>query len=105
MIKNNKIQLIDADELLRQKIQKLLNTNKGEWFANENEGINFRNVLKKGITEDEVKNEILDGLMQIDDTFIITDFNMSLNSENRSLSIYFKAENSNGEIVNIDTEL
>lgn len=105
MIKNNKIQLIYDEELLKQKIQKLLNTNQGEWFSNENEGINFRNILKKGVDEETIKSEILDGLLQIDDTFIITYFNTDINTKSRELKVYFKAENSSGEKVDVDTEL
>ena len=98
-IRNNKIVMTNDNELMRQKIQKVLSTNKGEWFGNADEGINFRNILKKGVTEEDVKSEILDGLLQIDDSVIITEFSMELDHATRSLNVAFKAENLDGEVI------
>lgn len=47
LIMNNEIQLVDGSDLLAQTVQTVLNTNKGEWFLNEDEGINFWNILGK----------------------------------------------------------
>lgn len=91
--------MTNDNELMRQKIQKVLSTNKGEWFGNADEGINFRNILKKGVTEEDVKSEILDGLLQIDDSVIITEFSMELDHATRSLNVAFKAENLDGEVI------
>lgn len=102
-IKGNKIQMIAGDNLLSQKIQKVLSTNKGELFYNEDEGIDFRNILKKNTTEDEVKAEILDGLLQIDESFVLTEFNMQLDSSTRQLAVKFVAETSEGEAIEMET--
>lgn len=102
-IKNNKIEMIADDELSRQSIQYLLSTNKGECFYNENEGINFRNLLGKNVEDDTVKSEILDGLMQIDQTFAITDFSTERNAETRKLDVKFTASTADEETVTVDT--
>jgi hypothetical protein len=47
VIKNNKIQMIEGDEVTKQKIETVLGTNKGEWVLNPDEGINFRNITGK----------------------------------------------------------
>lgn len=46
-ITNNEIDMIEGGALKAQTIQQVLSTNKGEWFYNENEGINFENILGK----------------------------------------------------------
>lgn len=102
-IKNNKIEMIADDELTRQTIQYLLSTNKGECFYNENEGINFRNLLGKNVEDDTVKSEILDGLMQIDQTFAITDFSTERNAETRKLDVKFTATTADEETVTVST--
>lgn len=102
-IRNNKIQMIADDELARQTIQYLLSTNKGECFYNENEGINFRNLLGKNVEDDTVKSELLDGLMQINDTFAITDFSTERNAETRKLDVKFTASTADEETVTVDT--
>ena len=102
-IKNNKIEMIADDELSRQSIQYLLSTNKGEWFYNEEEGINFMNLLGKNVEDDTVKSEILDGLLQIDNTFVITDFSTERNAETRKLDVKFTASTADEKTVTVDT--
>lgn len=102
-IRNNKIQMIADDELSRQSIQYLLSTNKGECFYNDNEGISFLNILGKNVEDDNVKSEILDGLLQIDDTFVITDFSTERNAETRKLDVKFTASTADEETVTVDT--
>jgi phage baseplate assembly protein W len=63
-IKNNQIETVEGNELLRQTVQSVLGTNKGEWIFNPDEGINFKNILGKGVPEQQgdsnqiYKNEI-----------------------------------------------
>lgn len=99
VIRNNEIQMVSGDELVRQTLQSVLSTNKGEWFLNEDEGINFRNILVKNPSEDEIKNEIFNGLLQIDDTFLMESFNMSLDTSKRLLTVDFTAVNEDGQTV------
>ena len=47
---NGHIPMVDGIELLRQTAQFVLNTNKGEWAFNVEEGINFYNILGKKST-------------------------------------------------------
>lgn len=47
LIKNNEIVMINGNELLKQNIEMVLSTNKGEWSLNIDEGINFANILGK----------------------------------------------------------
>ena len=46
-ITNNEIDIIEGGALKAQTIQQVLSTNKGEWFFNANEGIDFDNILGK----------------------------------------------------------
>ena len=102
-IRNNKIEMLSDDELTMQTIEYLLSTNKGECFYNEEEGINFRNLLGKNIEDDAVKSEILGGLMQLSPDYVITNFEAEHDSKTRNLKVSFKAESANGEVVNLET--
>ena len=55
VIANDEIELISDDELTQQTIKTVLNTNKGEWFANKDEGINFRAILGKATVQNSSK--------------------------------------------------
>lgn len=47
VIKGSDILMVEGSELLAQKVRTVLGTNKGEWFANEDEGIDNRVILGK----------------------------------------------------------
>lgn len=96
--------MVDGEELLRQTIQTIINTNKGEWFNDWDEGIEFSNILGKGVTEEMVMAEIEDGLRQVDDTLNITDFTMSL--DERTLTVKFTCTSEDRDIeIEVETEL
>lgn len=94
VVKENRIPIVSEKELLRQKVQTVLGTNKGEWFLNVDEGINFDNLLGKKKDDEVIKNEILQGLRQVDEGFILLSFDCGFDREKRKLRIDFKARSS-----------
>lgn len=103
LIENNEIQMVEGDELLRQTVQSIINTNKGEWFTDWDEGIEFSNILGKGVTEEMVMAEIEDGLQQVDETLNITDFSMSLKGRTLTVKFTCTSEDSDTELE-VETE-
>ena len=103
IIKANKIQMADNKELLRQKVQTTLSTNKNEWFLNKKEGINFDNIFGKKKSDEIIKNEIIEGLHQVDSSFVLTSFKCDFDRERRKLVISFKAKTGNGDEIEINT--
>ena len=51
--------------------------------------------------ENAIKSEIEQGVAQVDDTLTITEFSCIVDKEKRHRSVFFKAENPNGETVEI----
>lgn len=97
-ISNNDIALATGIELERQVITAVLGTNKGEWFLNENEGINFRTMLTKNPDYDLIKAEIISGLNQINSDYSLTSFTHELNSD-RNLILTITISKSSGEAI------
>lgn len=48
---------------------------------------------------DEIKNEILDGLLQVDSSFLMTSFDMNIDKKTRHAEIQFTAETDSGEEI------
>lgn len=72
-ISNNDLMFVSGKELTLQKVRCILSTKKGEWlFANE--GINTSVILVKNPNEDEILSTVLDGLKQINEDFVITEY-------------------------------
>lgn len=104
IIEKNKIKMVDGVELIRQTVQTVLGTNKNEWFLNIDEGIDFNNLLGKKKDNEIIRNEIIQGLQQVDSSFVLETFNCDFDRKNRKLTINFKAKNSDGETVSGSSE-
>ena len=99
MIENNRIQMVSGNELLRQTVESVLQTNKKEWFLNWQEGINFYNLLGKRKSDEIIQNEIMQGLLQVDSSFVMDDFRIT--EEGREMKVFFTARNSNGDSISV----
>lgn len=102
IISGNDLQLVRDKQLTAQKVRLILGTNKGEWLLNEDEGINFRVILTKNPNEDEILDTVRDGLRQIDETFVITEYKFE--TKQRHLTLTFKATNDSGETIGFVAE-
>ncbi len=92
IIQDNDIQTCSNGELLAQQIKMILNTNCGEWWLDENEGIPFKEILVKSPDYAAIEEYIKYAVKQIDDSIEISNFSHELT--NRVLTIKFTA---NGE--------
>jgi len=58
VINDNKIEYVSGVELVAQTLRQVLNTNLGEWFGNEDEGIDFSVVLTKNPNYELIQDTI-----------------------------------------------
>lgn len=91
-ILHDEIQTTSGSNLLAQQLKMILNTNKGEWWLDEEEGIPFKEILLKNPNYDAIKDYIQYAAKQIDQTIELSDF--SCEWIGRTLTVKFSA---NGE--------
>lgn len=91
------IEMVDGQELLRQKVERVIGTNLGEWGYDEKEGIDFGAILRKNPDDIEIRATIEQALIHIDETFVVTGFERTM--QDRKAVITFKAANAAGEEV------
>ena len=91
------IEMVDGAELLQQKVERVIGTNKGEWAYDTEEGIDFNAILRKNPDDDDIRAEIEQALSRIDQTFIVTEYSRNMN--NRDGAISFRAVNGEGQKV------
>lgn len=97
-IEKNEIQMVEGDELLRQTIETNIATQKGEWFLDEEQGIDRSNVLGKGVTEEVVESEIESAIQQVDDTLNISEFNYNVTGRKSKVNFKVVSEENDKEI-------
>jgi hypothetical protein len=92
------IQIVSGNDLIAQKIQAVLGTNKGEWFLDGSEGVDFDYLIGKGITEDMIRSQIEDGVHQVSEALYLSEFNVAIDKKSRTATINFTVED-NGETI------
>lgn len=104
MLENGKISMISGTDLTAQTLQTVAGTNKGEWFLNEDEGIDFDSVIGKGITEDMQRAEIIDACGQVDQNLQLTEFSSETDKKTRAAILAFTAVNQSGEEIRVERD-
>lgn len=102
LIESGKITMTSGTDLTAQTLQTVAGTNKGEWFLNEDEGIDFDSVIGKGITEDMQRAEMSDACKQVDENLQLTEFHRELDKKTRAATLYFTAVNQSGEEIRVE---
>ena len=103
VIENGIVQLVEGSELKRQSAECTLNTKKGEWFFNEELGINFNLLLgkKSELDSETIRSVLMDGLLQVDESFVIHQILTNYDKHKRKLTVGFTATTENGESITL----
>lgn len=102
-IKNNDIVFVSGDDLLRQKIEQILGTNKKEWSFDEEEGIPFAELLTKQLDEDRVEDAIQSTLLQVDESLELDE--LEIETKERTAKINFTVKKRNGETLEVSKDV
>ena len=101
VLENGRIRCVEGAELAAQSVAKLLNTNRGEWWLNTEEGLDFRTLLAKNPNYDLIQNEIQAALLKLDETYSMLAFSHRM--DGRRLHISFTAKTRDGQPVAVQT--
>lgn len=82
VINNNQIELVEGLELVVQTLKQVLNTNLGEWFSDEEEGIDYHVILTKNPNYDLIQDTIETAVQQVADSL-----NVEIETDNFTFEI------------------
>ena len=91
VITNNQIELVEGVELIAQTLRQVIGTNLGEWFGDEEEGVDFQVILTKNPNYDLIRDTINTAVNKVADSLnvaIETD-NFTFEAYERNLDISF----------------
>lgn len=95
MIGAQDIKVAQDTELTIQKIRQVLQTNRGEWWLDEKEGIPIQKVLKKNPNFSMIRDYIRSAIAQVDKTLQMTE--CTITAEGRKLKINFAVSEISGQ--------
>ena len=102
VIKNGEIQMVKDMDLVVQTLKQVLNTNLGEWFGDEEEGIDYRVILTKNPNYELIQDTMQTAVQSVADSLNmeleVDDF--TFEEKGRELTIHFTIQNAKeqGEI-------
>lgn len=96
-IVDGQIDMVSDTELEKQTIKTILGTNKGESPFDENEGVDFKQILGKGVTSDMAKTQIQNGIHQVNSNRNIDEFSYTV--EGRKAVISFTSRSTADDTV------
>ena len=101
VVKHNKMQLVEGAEQKIQSSECTLNTKKGEWKFDLDNGVDFSPILKRNpdLSTDTLRSILIDGLTQVDESFEIQQILMDYDKKSRKLSVGFTATTNDGETI------
>ena len=91
VIKNGEIQMVKDMDLIVQTLKQVLNTNLGEWFGDEEEGIDYHVIFTKNPNYELMEDTINTAIQSVADGLNIeleTD-NFTFEVNGRELTIHF----------------
>ena len=98
-IENGNFSYVEDIDLTAQTIKTILETNKGEWFHNINEGIDFTFILGKNVTEDMARVQIQNGVRQVDSTLYVDEFHYYYDPTNRKSIVKFSVKDEENRTI------
>lgn len=102
LFEGNVLQMVEGNDLKVQTIREVISTNKGEWAFDWEQGIEFSNILGKNVEEDAERLEITDGLQQVDEDLLLSEFSKEVTD--RTTHITFKAVDDSDTELDISTD-
>jgi phage baseplate assembly protein W len=96
---NGELIMIDGAEEVAQCAELALGTNQGEWFLNPKMGIIFRAFLDKKQSEEEMREQIRQGLFQEPRIKTVETIEFTIDRKNRTIEISFQATADTGESI------
>ena len=95
------VEVEGVDEIV-QRFRFILRTNKGEWFLNPDEGIDFKVFWQKLPDEEEIRLALEDAVSQVPEIDRIENIRIDFDRRNRVLTVSFVAVLTTGEEVELE---
>ncbi|TCZ76186.1 DUF2634 domain-containing protein [Paenibacillus albiflavus] len=99
VFENGELVTVEGKHEIDQCADRVLSTNIGEWFLNPSHGIDFKALLGKGVTDDEARAVVREGLGQIPEIATVESITINRDRRARELAIYFIATGKDGSRI------
>lgn len=93
------LEMLEGASEVAQCCEICVGTNKGEWFLNPALGITFSMFLGKQVNEEEMRSELIEGLLQDERISSVDNVDFTLHPSSRTMLISFDATSIDGDLI------
>ncbi|MEK3963557.1 DUF2634 domain-containing protein [Paenibacillus sp. FSL H7-0323] len=99
---DGELQLISGPEEIAQCCTLAAGTNKGEWILDPEMGIDFKRITGKGVTEEEIRDELTSGVLQEPRIQSVDTVTVTFDRMKRTATADFTATAVNGDVITVE---
>lgn len=96
----NNLVMVEGEDEIAQSIERVLTTNKGEWFLNLEHGLDYKAITGKGRDIEGIKLAITEAILQEERVSEVERIDLSLD-KNRHLKINVTARLQEGDTLDL----
>lgn len=105
VIQVNDFIMVDGIDEIGQCVESTLGTNLGEFALEPELGIEYLNMLGKGVTDEDIQAEVFAGLSQEERVDTVEEIVVTRDNVTRKTSVRFSASVDTGETIESEVEL
>lgn len=105
VIQENDFALGTGIDEIGQCIESTLGTNEGEFILEPDLGIEYLNMVGKGVAEEDIQAEIFGGLSQEERIETVTEIVVVMDKVARKTAVHFSAVADSGETIESEVDL
>lgn len=105
VMQNGTFATISGDAELAQSVENALLTAKGEWFLDEEHGLERDALLGKGFNEGEATDAIIEAVTQDERIASVEDILFTFNRQTRTLTVSMKLRKTEDEVIDLEVEI
>ncbi|KIL72515.1 DUF2634 domain-containing protein [Bacillus badius] len=99
VIKNGEWVFVEGDEELAQSVESVLQTQRGEFFLDEEGGLRHENLFGKHTDENVLRDDIIEAVSQEDRVNAVTDIQIIDDKKARKRSVLLSIEKENKQTI------
>lgn len=96
----NNLVMVEGEDEIAQSIERVLTTNKGEWFLNLEHGLDYKAITGKGKDKESVKLAIIEAIMQEYRVDVVEEIDIKID-KNRHIKINAKGRRKSGDTLDL----
>lgn len=102
VIRDGQFAMVEGNEELAQQVRISLQTEKGEWFLDLEEGLDYNSIFSKDFNETEARDAILEAIADVSEPLLAEEITFVRDEKARKMEIKPILRKENGDELDVE---